>query len=317
MKAIFCMLLLGIVCPVIATAHKLTYNGGPLVANADVVMVDWNSSVPDDVQSMLPGFYGDILRSDYWTVLLEYASLSQTIDFGTFDHAVTLVPSKCSGSNNCTVDDTDIQAELGAQIDAGHLPAPATDGAGHANTVYMMHFPPNVAITLQGSTSCVQFCGYNNSFSHNSKLVVFGVVPDQSAGCFNGCGGPTSTHIDKETVQASAELTNAVTDAGAGVGQLGWYDNTNGGGQISDICNGNVATVTVDGVSHYAAQLWSNSQNKCTTTSSRVVVTATAGAFGTIDPSGPQAIVSGQQAIFTISPRQAIRQASTAPAAGR
>jgi hypothetical protein len=285
----------------VAAAAKLIYNGGPLVSNADVVMVNWSGNVPADVQAQLPAFYDHVLQSDYWTVLLEYATQSQTIGFGTFDSAVTIAPSKCAGVTACTVDDTDIRAELGAQIDAGHLPSPITDVGGRSDTVYMVHFAPNVTVTLQGVSSCVYFCSYNSSFTHDSKLVIFGVVPDQSGGCFNGCGGSTSTHVDKETVVASALLANAATDAGAGVNQVGWYDNQAGGGQIADICNGNSADVVADGASYYVNKLWSNSQNACATSSGRFVVQADAAAFGTIAPSGPQAVLAGQNATFTVS----------------
>jgi hypothetical protein len=39
------------------------------------------------------------------------------------------------------------EAQLLAQINAGHLPAAVLDAAGNVNTIYMIYFPPGKTIT--------------------------------------------------------------------------------------------------------------------------------------------------------------------------
>ena len=79
--------------------------------------------------------------------------------------------------------DEDEALFLGKLIDNKVVPAPDDD------TLYMIHFPPTVRVTMYGSSSCQEFCAYHSSFMHGSQVVRYGVMPDQNAGgCQNGCG---------------------------------------------------------------------------------------------------------------------------------
>jgi hypothetical protein len=112
--------------------------------------------------------------------------------------------------------DPDIPTELMAQINSGNLPAP------DANTVYMVHLPPGVSVSLTYPdnsvvTSCQDFCAYH----YYQGGIVYGVLPDLSTpGCAPaggrcnqgyGCCGNISAFVSLTTA-ASHELMEAITD---------------------------------------------------------------------------------------------------------
>jgi hypothetical protein len=326
-----------------AGAH-LTYFGGPVISNVHVVQVLYGSGsyAPQVANTTTPNmgtFFSDLTGSNsgYATFLSQYntpasGGTNQTIGTGTFDGLFQIVPS--AGNNGSTIDDTQIQAELLAQINAGHLPAPVLDAAGNVNTVYMFYFPPGKTITQGGSSSCVGggFCAYHGTTSTtlNGKNVLYGVHPDMQAGsgCSSGCG--TSTVFGNYTSVTSHELTEAITDADVGIATtfaapLAWYDMTNG--EIGDICNGQQGSYTANGTAYTVQLEFSNSANNCvlfppaaaganfTLSASPSSLTVTQGSSGsstiTVTPSGGftgavtlsnSALPSGVSATFGTNP---------------
>ncbi len=264
-----------------AGAH-LTYFGGPLLQTPIVVPVWWSANVPATVQNNLAQFYADLTQSSYWQMLQEYDSVgltpgsNQAILGGTATAAVTITPSVCAGTSNCNLTDAQIQTELKAQITAGVLPAPVLDCSGNTRTIYMVHFPSNVAIRdPSGGRSCAAggFCAYHytGKYGPNNIPLVYGVMPDQSTGgCATGCG-TNGTALANTTETASHELSEAATDPDVGliagaafVAPGGWYDSKCG--EIGDICADGVSkgdTITVSGRSWTVQQNWSNKQGKC------------------------------------------------------
>jgi hypothetical protein len=248
-----------------AGAH-LTYWGGPVISNVNVVKVEYGAGT---YQSFVTGtgagtvasFYTGVTNSPYFDWLSEYNTPTQTIGRGSYqgDHPITPASSR----NKATISDANIQAELNAQITAGHLPAPT------ANTLYSVHFPKGKRISLGTSRSCVAggFCAYHGTFVRNGVNVYYAVLPDMSAGsgCDVGCG--TGTPFGNQTSVASHEMIEAVTDAAVGLATvvgppLAWYDATNG--EIGDICNGVQGTVVGgDGATYTIQKEWSNSRNAC------------------------------------------------------
>ena len=244
-------------------AH-LTYYGGPVISNVKLVQVNYGagSFAPEISGTQLGAFYTAMTNSTYLDWLSEYNTPTQSIGRGTFNGKFAISPS--SANNGATITDTQIQAELSAQIGAGHLPAP------DANTIYMMHFPHGKTISQGTSSSCLGggFCAYHGTMVRNGSDVFYGVMPDMQAGsgCDTGCGSdPTPFH--NQTSVASHEITEAITDAAVGLATtsgppLAWYDNTNG--EIGDICNATQGTfVGGDGVTYTIQQEWSNAQNAC------------------------------------------------------
>jgi hypothetical protein len=235
-----------------AGSTQLKYYGGPVIANVTVHAVYWGQNVA--FQSHLNDFYSAIPNSSYLDWLSEYDTPTMHIGRGSFAGATVIQPSHTSTQ----LTDEDIQAELGAQIDAGKLPP--SDGK---NDLYMIHFPSNVSITAGGDTSCVQFCAYHNTFQKADRMVIYGVMPDlKDTACAQGCGG--SAAQDNTTSVASHEMVEAITDPAVGlapdgppVSPMAWYNDPQG--EIGDICNARQGRLN-----GFTVQLqWSNRQGKC------------------------------------------------------
>lgn len=262
-----------------AGAH-LSYFGGPVISNVHVVQVlygsgSYNAQVAGTTSPTMGQFYGDLTgaSSGYTSLLTQYntpatGGTNQTIGNGTFDGLFQIVPAP--GNNGSTITDTQIQAELLAQITAGHLPAPVLDAAGNVNTLYMIFFPPGKTITQGGSSSCVAggFCAYHGTTSTllNGKNVLYGVMPDMQSGLCSTGGCGNAGVFGNYTSVTSHELTEAITDADVGIATtfappLAWYDMVNG--EIGDICNGQQGTYTANGTAYTIQLEFSNAANNC------------------------------------------------------
>ena len=248
-----------------------------MISNVHVVQVLYGSGaflpqVSSTATPSIGSFFNDILgaNSGYISLLTQYntpaaGGTNQTIGNGTFEGLFQIVPS--AANSGSVIDDTQIQAELLAQISAGHLPAPVLDAAGNMNTLYMIYFPSGVTITERGQASCVQFCAYHGTTSAtlNSKHILYGVMPDLAAsGCSTGCG--PSTTFGNYTSVTSHELTEAITDADVGIATtfappLAWYDTVNG--EIGDICNGQQGSYVANGTTYTIQLEFSNAANNC------------------------------------------------------
>jgi Bacterial Ig-like domain (group 3) len=277
---------------------QLSYFNGPVMSNVQVVPVLWSSNVNAQISANISQFYADATVSNWYDMLSEYASVggtNQSIGRGTSVAAITLVPSRCGSTTTCTISDAQLQAELNSQIQNGVLPSPQQDSTGNTNTLYMVHFPPNVRLNGPGGagTSCSSggFCAYHNTgtFGSGSLALPYGAVMDSLTGaCSTGCGG-NATAFENLTSTASHELTEAVTDADIGLDiqaqyafPAGWGDNNNQCGEVADICDTGVpgSTITVNGRSWIVQQLWSNALNACVGTGLKpnFVITAPAAA---------------------------------------
>ena len=265
----------------------LTYYGGRVVSNMQVVQVLWGTgsylsqvtftgtpSMATFYQQVLNSSYVDWLDGDYNTVnptpWANTTKTNQHIGRGSFLTQVTITPSTTA----TTVDDSTIQSELAAQISAGHLPAPTLDAAGNNNTYYAVFFPHGITITQGGSSSCVAggFCAYHGTVANvGGHEIYYGVHPDMQAGsgCDTGCGS-AATAFGNYTSVASHEMVETITDAEVGLATtngppLAWYDNANG--EIGDICNAQQGSIVgSDGVTYTVQTEFSNSQNNCIVT---------------------------------------------------
>jgi hypothetical protein len=260
-----------------AGAH-LTYFGGPIISNVQVIQVlygsgSYNAQIAGTSSPSMGQFYGDITSSGLITLLQQYntpvsGGTGQTFGNGSFGGLFQIVPA--AGNNGSTITDAQIQSEILAQITAGHLPSPILDSQGNPNTLYMIFFPPGKTISQGGSNSCQAggFCAYHGTTSSlfGGKHVLYGVMPDMQAGsgCSTGCG--TSTVFGNYTSVTSHELTEALTDADVGIATtfaapLAWYDMTNG--EIGDICNGQQGSYVANGTTYTIQLEFSNSANNC------------------------------------------------------
>jgi hypothetical protein len=255
----------------------LTYFGGRVLSNVKVVQVIYGSGtyLPQTTGGTAPSvssFFGGITNSPYFDWLTEYntnlASQSprtnQTVGRGTFGGQFTITPA--GANNGSQIQDSNVQAELQAQITARHLPQPALDSAGNTNTLYEIFFRKGQSICMGTTCSLVGggFCAYHGTIAAGSlPELYYSVEPDLTG--VSGCG--TATDFENTTSVASHEMIEAVTDGEVGLANvngppLAWYDPTNG--EIGDICNGQQGTVTGgDGNSYTVQKQFSNVANDC------------------------------------------------------
>lgn len=241
------------------SAKKLTYYGGPVVQNVNVIPVYWNSSVSSSFQSSMNAFYAAIVTGAEMTFLSQYSTTSPAQTIGNGTHGTPYVDNQTSTS----VTDAQIQSHLASLFNSGALPKP------NNNNYYPIHFPSGVSIDDgSGSLSCVQFCAYHGTGTYNGQDFYYGVLPDLSqSGCAGGCG--SSTVVNNSTSVASHEFAETVTDAAVGLATvygppLAWYNGTYG--EIGDICNGSQTTAVLgDGKSYTVQKLWSNKSSACVT----------------------------------------------------
>jgi len=209
-----------------ATPPHLTYRGGPLIQNVEVTTIYWGSAWQNDpIRPQLDAFFDFIVTSSLLDQLAEYNVPSFTIGHGK--HVGSFIVPQ---NPPATVDDTAVAAFVQQQIASGAVPAQ------NVNSLYFVFTPSGVTVTLQGSSSCKQFCGYHNT---PDGSLFYGVVP--YADC-QGCDF-AGTVFDSMTVIASHELCEAITDPVPG---NGWYDDANG--EIGDICESSTKVINTAGV---------------------------------------------------------------------
>ena len=246
----------------------MDYQGGPVIANAKVVQVLYGAGTyAPEVTANLGVFYQQLLNSPIQDWLSEYSTTvptkdgrpgtQQVIGRGSFGSQIQISPS---GANlGPILSDTQLQAELEAQMTSGALPTP------DSNTYYSVSLPSGVRVSVGGGTSCTHggFCAYHGSFGHGGARAYYGVLPDMAAGsgCELGCG-TTSVPFDNQTMVASHELMEALTDADVGANNLAWYDGASA--EVGDMCIQQRGTFTgTDGVLYTAQKIFSNQVGDC------------------------------------------------------
>jgi hypothetical protein len=273
------------------------YYGGPVISDVQVVVVYWGQNVDPVVTTGIPGYFTAITNSNFLDMLSEYSTNGVTpvgggtagnefIGRGSLTAEYTIAPS--IGNNGGDLDDSQIQTELLAQINAGHLPAPTTDSNGYDTTLYMIYFPPGLTITLDGFSSCVEFCAYHGTVLQNNLFVPYGVFPDQgpTEACSTECAA--GSELQDLTTISSHELAESITDAAGGVAYqyaypLGWYDVT--WGEVGDICNasGNPQNqALLPGGVYTVQKIWSNLQQDCVTAPPTFTLSAPANAMSNV-----------------------------------
>ncbi len=250
-----------------AGAQPLVYYGGRVLSNVEIVQVGWTSGVDATYLQDLATFHQALVQTDYLDWLAEYDTIGKTgfvdglpgsaqhIGRGTFKGSFVITPANVKTS----LEDSEIGAELVAQIASGALPPPKLDAGGNVDSLYMIEFPAAITITLFGLQSCAQFGGYHSTTLKDGKSVPYAVIPD--------CGYDFGT----DTFVHTHELVEAITDAEAGLvadfnaptnRPIAWVAVANNfweAPECADICQN-----TADEIAGYTvATNWSNFAGGC------------------------------------------------------
>lgn len=258
-----------------AASGPLTYYGGPVAHSMNVVLAIWGTSVRStytDPASGDPAFFSYLAGqsgspSDIGGVLAQYMDSSGHNSQNRLSYAGAVQLNPAVGATPpATVQDTDIQNELAADISSGTLPAPAGTGL---STVYVVLLPPGDDVCASGSCaySGSGFCAYHSSFqlSGSSTQVLYDAIVDDGPGTANdGYCGASSDDLSNQTDVVSHELAETINDPlvgeASGYGPpLGWYNQSVG--EVADICVG-PAEQALNGPWTVQA-LWSNLDNAC------------------------------------------------------
>ncbi len=230
-----------------------------------------NPTLPEYVASYLADDAADSGKTtNVFANLAQYStvglpkSTNQVLAYNQgFAGSTQITPSKCATATTCAISEGEIEAELKAQIGAGHLPALAGDGM---STGYMLLFPASIAITDNfNNVSGVTWCAEHGSTTMNggSTHLIFGLVPDLGS---NGGCGPLAKANDNVIVDLSHQQNEMITDPAITENVFSWYDNENG--EIGDICNQQVGSNTINGHTWQVQKEWSNLANTCVATTS-------------------------------------------------
>ena len=255
---------------------KLTYGGGPVLANPKVYLVQiangstsatCTSSYNSDQGTFAasePNTAGAITTmftspySQWWN---EYVPTSP---YGRGSYAGCLVINSAALMAS-TVDDTTIDATLATLQNDPTKGFPAYD----PNNIYVLYFQPNQLITAGGQNSQNDFCAYHgNSYNYGIRDLNYVVMPyETQAGCM--FTSSSTSMFANMTPILSHEIGETVTDP-VPSSPYGWIDNVHGGDEIGDLCevaNSNATMAiqsTAGGATSYNFQyLYSNQAAGC------------------------------------------------------
>jgi hypothetical protein len=245
--------------PNLGASGEMEYFGGTVFSQVEVVSVMWGSDVNATTVAEIPDFSAAIVNSTFIDQLGEYSTKHQktvnghkgsrqTIGRGTFFGQVQITPK----NQNTTLTDRDIQKELAYQIKTGALPKRGP------NVLYMVYFPADIIIDLQGALSCQSFGAYHSASSkkETSTNIFYAVEPDCNSG-FNFI-----------TYAASHEFAEATTDNIPTPGSNPKFPqawNSSDGYEIGDLCEGRSGNLTDKTRSYQVTQVYLNSLAGCST----------------------------------------------------
>jgi hypothetical protein len=242
-----------------AALGEVEYFGGTVFSNVEVVSIMWGSGVNSTTVAEIPDFSAAIVNSTFVDQLSEYSTVglkgvngkkgsNQTIGRGTYYGQVQIAPK----NKSLSLTDLEVQKEIKHQIKIGALPAQGP------NMLYMIYFPADVTINLDGLVSCQDFGAYHYAtIAHERPTNIFyAVEPDCNAG------------FDYITYAASHEFAEATTDNIPTPGTDPAYPqawNTSDGYEIADLCEGDTGTLTDQTTSYEVTQVYLDQIVSCST----------------------------------------------------
>lgn len=252
----------------VAQGTSLKYYGGPVISNPRVITVFWGEGVDATIQKEIGGMYAAAVNSNHMEWLNQYATFGKAVDGrqgtnqsigrGTYGGDFKIVPSNLKKS----LDDLEVRAEIEHQVTMHVLP-PAD-----INTLYMIHFPAGVSITIEGQKSCSSFCAYHEGYmSKTMGPIFYGIMPDLNSGACKFSCGFAQNPFDSATQVSSHEMVEAITDPFPTPGNQPAFPqawNTTDGQEIADLCaSAGPALLRAGQKSYKLSQEWNNQTNSC------------------------------------------------------
>lgn len=223
---------------------SVTYNGGPLITNAQIFVIflgsQWQTPPFPQTAATIANFCGTFITGAVIAQLAEYSQPNQTIALGTMAGSRLLpvvVPNLIS--------DDFVRSSLTAAAANGEIPL------GTSQTIYLVFICDGVTIDVPYPVgrSCVNHCGYHS----NIEGTAYAVLPFPSCAA---CQKPGLQILDVLTVSTSHEICEAITNP---LGN-GWFAMVNGSvAEIGDLCVGQIKRMGP----YYVQQIWSRTQNGC------------------------------------------------------
>lgn len=252
----------------------VTY-GGPVLKDPRFVPVFFSNDNAELV-GKLTTFLNDIGATDYWhQVTSEYcywATSDHTVDpqycigAGHATASVTVDAAELTAmkSTDGTISDDSIKNWLKAKLDSNNAAFPTPD----QNSIYVLHFPQNIVITLAGgfggsSQSCQEFGGYHSDLTvagHLNNKVAYAVIPRCAAfGSLLGIDAVTGAE-SHELIEASSDpypnLMPAYASVDTGHEYMAFLV---GGTENGDMCAQDPEAFTqFDEIPFYVQRSWSN-----------------------------------------------------------
>ncbi len=242
-----------------ANAGEVEYFGGTVFTNVEVVSVIWGSDVNQTTVAEIPDFSAAIVNSTFLQQLGQYSTRHvksvnghrgshQKIGLGTFFGQVQITPKHKS----LRVTNKQVWEELAYQISIGTLPPQGP------NVLYMIYFPTDVTIVLDGLVSCQDYGAYHFASSRHQRPanIYYAVEPDCNSG-FNFI-----------TYAASHEFAEATTDNIPTPGTHPKFPqawNSSDGYEIADLCEGDDGELTDATRSYEVTQVYLDSTGACST----------------------------------------------------
>jgi hypothetical protein len=221
---------------------------GAVLASPKIVPVYFSNDDSTFV-GQLEDFETGLVASAYWSTLTEYG-------VGAGSVAAPIVLTEAA----VPIDDNEIQSWLSGKLNGDDPEWPVNDG----NTLYVLHYPADITVTLAGEQSCQAYAAYHSEttldMSHGNASVAYAVAPR----CAHFS---TFTGIDAATAAESAVVLAATTDPYP-FDSPGWvtlddahlyWEFAVGGTEVSALCSEfSSSFVTLPDLPFVVQRIWSN-----------------------------------------------------------